>query len=65
MAANPQKSHDDGQTDRSEGSGYNKPHGIVADLTTWTTDGMRDIAIDNIAYHEGYTHSDSQIKNSK
>jgi hypothetical protein len=61
MSANPAKSHNDGQTDRSNENGYHKPHGIVADLTTWTSDGMKEIATDNIAYHNGYTHTDSQL----
>jgi hypothetical protein len=61
MSANPEKCHNDGQTDRANGNGYDKPHGIIADLTTWTSEGMREIATDNIAYHEGYTHTDSQL----
>ena len=62
MTANPSYYHDKAEQDRSTGKDYDKPHGVVADLTTWTNQGMQDLATDNIAYDEGWKNTDSQIK---
>lgn len=54
--------HDKGEQDRSEGKGYNQPHGVIDDLTTWDSDKVRTNAEENIAYKEGWTNTDKQIK---
>lgn len=38
--------HNDGQQDRSAGKSYDKPHGVVKDLTTWSSNGMKELAKD-------------------
>ena len=59
------KHHNAGQTDRAEHNGYHAPHGVVADLTTWTSSGMQKIAADNTAYRHGWNNTDGQIKDKK
>jgi hypothetical protein len=63
MSNNKEHYHNKGEQDRSEGNGYNPPHGIIDDLTTWSSDGMEKNADENSAYKDGYTNTDSQLKN--
>lgn len=65
MTTSTNYSHNKGQTERSENKPCEKPHGIVSDFTTWDSKGMKDNAAENIAHHDGYFHTDSQIKGSK
>jgi hypothetical protein len=54
--------HNQGQNDRSEGNGYNPPHGLGEDLFTWTEAGCRKIAEENGAYRKGWENADEQAK---
>lgn len=54
--------HNDGQTDRAEGNGYNAPHGLLEDVLTWSSDGCQRITEDNEAYRQGWENADKQDK---
>jgi hypothetical protein len=53
--------HTDGQRDGSRGEGFNKPHGIAEELTTWpgTEKSQRNIA-ENNAYRDGWRNGNKQ-----
>jgi hypothetical protein len=51
--------HDKGQKDGSEGK-YEPPHGIIDDLTTWSSEGMERNRDDNEAYNVGYHNAKDQ-----
>jgi hypothetical protein len=62
MSSNREQSHNDGQTDASQGNGYNAPHGLLDSILTWSSEGCKEITEDNSAYREGYEHTQSQTK---
>jgi hypothetical protein len=51
--------HNKGQQDAG-GRDYKPPHGIFDDLTTWSSDGMRQNTEENKAYDQGYFSSRGQ-----
>lgn len=53
--------HTDGQRDGGNGKGFNKPHGIGEELTTWpgTEKSQRNIA-ENKAYGDGWRNGNKQ-----
>ena len=53
--------HDQGQTDFSQGV-YDPPHGIVDDLTTWTSAEVHRHCEENKQYRDGWNHARSQSK---
>lgn len=53
--------HNDGQSDRAEGNGYNLPHGLVEELTTWPgSDRSKQNIAENEAYRSGWRNADKQ-----
>ena len=62
MTKTPQDHYDDGQRDAAEDRGYNPPHDLLENITTWSREGCERIAEDNGAYRDGYKDSDSQKK---
>lgn len=65
MPANPNQPHNAGQTDRSEGNGYNPPHGAWDHVTAVTVERNAEITTNNTAYNEGYHHAGEQTKSGK
>ena len=65
MTSTTQDAHNKGQTDRSEGNGYNPPHGTWDHVTAVSVERQAEIAGDNAAYNAGYSHTGSQQKDSK
>lgn len=59
MTKNTTDRHNDGQTDRAEGNGYNAPHGFADEMLTFGT-ARSQVTEDNKAYREGYRHADKQ-----
>jgi len=51
--------HNDGQRDRAEGNGYNKPHGFFDEIFS-LGDRSDKIFDDNKAYREGWNNADKQ-----
>lgn len=54
--------HNDGQSDRAEGNGYNRPHSHTEELFTWNSDSLKELNSDNKAYGDGWGNADKQDK---
>jgi hypothetical protein len=54
--------HNKGQEDRAADRGYQPPHGMLEDLTTWTDAGMRRNTEENSQYRTGWNHTNGQKK---
>ena len=53
--------HNDGQTDRAEGNGYNAPHSTAEEIFSWPgSSSDKDRIADNEAYGKGYKNADKQ-----
>lgn len=63
--SNKEQYHNKGEQDRSEGKGYNPPHGILGELVTWSDSDMEKYREENAAYREGWQNTDKQIKQNK
>lgn len=59
VMSNTEHYHNKGQEDAARGK-YEPPHGMVEDLTTWSSDAMRKMAEENKAYDEGWRHAKDQ-----
>ena len=57
-----QEAHNAGQTDRSEGNGYNPTHGVADHVTAVSVERNAEITANNTAYNEGYKHTGDQLK---
>ncbi|WP_374565576.1 hypothetical protein [Nitrosomonas sp.] len=53
--------HNQGQTDFAQGD-YDPPHGIVDDLTTWSSTAVQRLCEENKQYHDGWNHAKAQSK---
>lgn len=62
MSNNKEYYHNKGEQDKAEGKGYNPPHGIIDDLTTWSKSGCDKNIEENSAYKSGYTNTENQLK---
>jgi hypothetical protein len=62
MSNNKEHYHNKGEQDKAEDKGYNPPHGIIDELTTWSDSGMEKNREENDSYKEGYTHTENQLK---
>ena len=54
--------HNKGEQDRAEEKGYNPPHGVIDDLTTWSSTGMEKNREENQAYRQGWENAEKQDK---
>ena len=57
-----QDAHNQGQTDRSEGNGYNPPCDTWDHVTAVTVERNAEITETNSAYNSGYSHVGEQTK---
>lgn len=51
--------HNDGQSDRAEGNGYNAPHGFFEEIFSLGKESDK-VFDDNKAYREGWSNADKQ-----
>jgi hypothetical protein len=65
MSNNKEHYHNKGEQDKAEDKGYNPPHGIIDELTTWSDSGMEKTIKENKAYREGWLNTEKQIKQDK
>jgi hypothetical protein len=54
--------HNKGEQDRAEEKGYNPPHGVIDDLTTWSSTDMEKNREENQAYRQGWENAEKQDK---
>ena len=54
--------HNQGQSDRANGNGYNTPNGFGTQLTNWGNERSKEIAAENNAYNAGWRNADKQSK---
>lgn len=59
MSADEEHYHNKGQRDGNNGD-YDPPHGVLADLVTWSSSAMDRNTRENHAYNLGYYHGKGQ-----
>jgi hypothetical protein len=62
MGKTTQDHHNEGESDRADGNGYNRPHSHTEEFFTWSSDSVKEVNSDNSAYQKGWNNADKQDK---